>query len=60
MLLVHIMTWELPHRGNSNVHLQYYVNSINECFHHKLFFTTSQQLFLFQCNENEEMNKFFV
>ena len=31
-------TLELPHRGNSNVHLQHYVHSINESFHHKRFF----------------------
>ena len=33
--------------------------SINECFHHKTGFSqTSQLLFMFQCNEHVEMNKF--
>ena len=37
-----------------------YVNSINECFHHKTGFSqTSQLLLMFQCDEHVEMNKFF-
>ena len=36
-----------------------YVHSINECFLHKTGFSqTSQLLFMFQCNEHVEMNKF--
>ena len=36
-----------------------YVHSINECFHYKTGFSqTSQLLFMFQCNEHVEMNKF--
>ena len=36
-----------------------YVQSINECFHHKTGFSqTSQLYFMFQCNEQVEMNKF--
>ena len=36
-----------------------YVHSINECFHHKTDYSqTSQLLFMFQCNEHVEMNKF--
>ena len=44
-------TLELPHLI---VHLQQ-----NECFHHKTGFShTSQLLFMFQCNEHIEINKF--
>ena len=38
-----------------------YVHSINECFSPKKnnrFLQTSQLLFMFQCNEHVEMNKF--
>ena len=36
-----------------------YVHSINERFHHNQDFSqTSQILFMFQCNEHVEMNKF--
>ena len=36
-----------------------YVHSINDCFHHKIsFLQTSRLLFMFQCNELVEMNKF--
>ena len=35
-----------------------YGNSINDFFHYKLFSQTSHLLFLFQCNEYVEMNKF--
>ena len=50
-------TLELPHRGNSNVHLQHPFN--NECFHHKTGCSeTFQLLFMFQCNEHVEMIKF--
>ena len=40
-------TLELPHRGNSNVHLQHYVHSINECFNHKTGFTQATQLLFY-------------
>ena len=41
------------------MHLQYVSNSITECFHHRTGFSqTSQLLFMFQCNEYVEMNKF--
>ena len=36
-----------------------YVHSINECFHHQTGFSqTFQLLFMFQCNEHVEINKF--
>ena len=48
-------TLELPHWGNSkNVHLQHYVNSINECFSLKIFFSQTSTI----CNEHLEMNMF--
>ena len=35
-----------------------YINSINECFYHKLLVTNfSSILFMSQCNEHVEMNK---
>ena len=41
------------------MHLQHYVNSIMSVFHHKpFFFTNFSTLFMFQCNEHVEMNKF--
>ena len=40
------------------MHLQHYVNSINECFHHRLFFHKFLNYFLiFQSNGHVEMNK---
>ena len=38
-----------------------YVHSINECFYYKTslgFSQTSQLVFMLQCNEHVEMNKF--
>ena len=38
-----------------------HLNCIIECFHNKTGFSqTSQLLFIFQCNEHVEMNKFCV
>ena len=56
MLFVHIGIASL---GQFQCAPTTYVHSINECFHHKTGFSqTSQLLFMFQCNEHEEMNKF--
>ena len=56
MLLVHM---ELPHRANSNVRLQHMSIQLMSVSHHKTGFSqTSQQLFMFRCNEHVEMNKF--
>ena len=41
-------TFELPHRGNSNVSLQHYVFSINELFTISVLKTDSQLFSLFQ------------
>ena len=36
-------------------------NTMNECFHHKTWFSQAfQLLFMFQCNEHVKMNKFCV
>ena len=55
MLLVHIgiASWRQFQRAPTT-----YVHSIS-VFHHKTGFSqTSQLLFMFQCNEHVEMNKF--
>ena len=40
-----------------NIHVYMYVNSINECLHHNVFFHKLLNFFMFQCNEHVEMNK---
>ena len=55
------LTLKLPHshRGNSNVHLQHMSIQLMSVFHQKTGFSQiSQPLFMFQCNEHVEMDKF--
>ena len=41
------------------MHLQHIICPFNKCFHHKTGLSqTSQLLFMFQCNEHVEMDKF--
>ena len=54
-------TLELPHIGNSNVHLQHMSIQKMSVFHHKTGFSqTSQLLFMFQCHEHVENEQVFV
>ena len=49
---------ELPHRGNSNIHLQHMSSQLMSVVHHKTGFSkTSRLLFMFQCSEHVEKNK---
>ena len=52
-------TLELPHRGNSNVHLQHmFIQSIGVFHHNRFFHNLLNYFFMFQCKEHVEMNKY--
>ena len=51
-------TLELPHRGNSDKHLQHMSIQLMSVFDIIQVFTNFSTTFMFQCNENVEMNKF--